>query len=60
MNDTPIYVTQPLLPELDEFLPYLEQIWASKQLTNGGTMHRQLPAVERYSPRICRHRPAQL
>ena len=42
MNDTPIYVTQPLLPELDEFLPYLEQIWASKQLTNGGTMHRQL------------------
>lgn len=42
MSDTPIYVTQPLLPELDEFLPYLEQIWASKQLTNGGTMHRQL------------------
>lgn len=41
MNE-PIFVTQPLLPELEEFLPYLEQIWASKQLTNGGPMHRQL------------------
>lgn len=42
MNDDPVYVTQPLLPELEEFLPYLEQIWASKQLTNSGPMHRQL------------------
>lgn len=42
MDQKNIYVTQPLLPELDEFLPYLEQIWDSKQLTNGGNMHRQL------------------
>lgn len=42
MSNDPIYVTQPLLPDLEEFLPYLEQIWASKQLTNGGNMHRQL------------------
>lgn len=42
MNDDPVYVTQPLLPELEEFLPYLEQIWASKQLSNSGPMHRQL------------------
>lgn len=24
----PIYVTQPALPPLQEFLPYLEEIWA--------------------------------
>jgi dTDP-4-amino-4,6-dideoxygalactose transaminase len=38
----PITVTQPHLPPLDEFLPYLEQIWSSKILTNGGPFHRQL------------------
>lgn len=37
-----IYVTQPLLPPLDEFLPYLEQIWESKWLTNGGPFHQEL------------------
>lgn len=42
MSHKPIYVTQPLLPELEDFIPYLEQIWASKQLTNGGSMHREL------------------
>ena len=31
----PIYVTQPELPPLDEFLPYLQQIWDSRVLTNG-------------------------
>lgn len=40
----PITVTQPHLPPLEEFLPYLEQIWASKVLTNGGPFHRQLEA----------------
>jgi len=38
----PIYVTQPNLPPLQELLPYLEQIWASKVLTNGGPFHQQL------------------
>lgn len=37
-----IYVTQPSLPPLDEFLPYLEKIWESKLLTNGGPFHQQL------------------
>lgn len=37
----PIYVTQPLLPPLEEFIPYLEQIWESKWLTNSGPFHRQ-------------------
>lgn len=42
MNSKPIYVTQPTLPPLDDFIPYLEKIWASKTLTNGGPFHQQL------------------
>jgi len=38
----PIYVTQPHLPPLDDFIPYLKQIWDSKILTNGGPLHQQL------------------
>lgn len=38
----PIYVTQPLLPPLEEFIPYLEKIWGNKILTNGGPFHHQL------------------
>lgn len=38
----PIPVTRPLLPPLEEFIPYLEQIWESRQLTNGGPFHQQL------------------
>jgi dTDP-4-amino-4,6-dideoxygalactose transaminase len=38
----PIYVTQPNLPPLEEFLPYLEEIWKNKILTNGGPFHQQL------------------
>ena len=37
-----IYVTQPCLPPLEEFIPYLEKIWESKILTNGGPFHQQL------------------
>jgi dTDP-4-amino-4,6-dideoxygalactose transaminase len=42
MSDKPIYVTQPHLPPLEEFLPYLRTIWDNKILTNGGEFHRQL------------------
>lgn len=38
----PIYVTQPYLPPLEEFTPYLEKIWSNKILTNGGPFHQQL------------------
>lgn len=44
-NKSPIYVTQPLLPDLKDFLPYLEQIWQNKILTNGGEFHRQFEAA---------------
>lgn len=37
-----IYVTQPYLPPLEEFIPYLKQIWDNKILTNGGPFHQQL------------------
>jgi dTDP-4-amino-4,6-dideoxygalactose transaminase len=37
-----IYVTQPNLPSLDEFIPYLQQIWDNKWLTNNGPFHKQL------------------
>ncbi|RRO02311.1 DegT/DnrJ/EryC1/StrS family aminotransferase [Pectobacterium aquaticum] len=37
-----IYVTSPLLPPLEEFIPYLEKIWENKRLTNGGPLHQKL------------------
>ncbi len=40
--DRPIYVTKPSLPDLQEFIPYLEQIWESGILTNNGPFHQQL------------------
>ena len=40
--DGPIYVAQPYLPPLEEFIPYLEKIWETKKLTNGGPFHQQL------------------
>ena len=42
---SPIYITRPFLPPLEEFQPYLEQIWANKILTNGGPFHQQLEAA---------------
>jgi len=44
-QEKPIYVTQPYLPPLEDFIPYLQQIWDSKVLTNGGPMHQQLEAA---------------
>ena len=38
----PIFVTQPYMPPLEEFIPYLEQIWDNKILTNAGPFHQQL------------------
>jgi len=38
----PITVTQPCLPPLEEFIPYLQQIWENKWLTNNGPLHQQL------------------
>ncbi len=38
----PIFVTKPSLPPLADFLPFLEKIWDSKDLTNSGPFHQEL------------------
>lgn len=42
MDNNPIYVTQPFLPPLEEFEPYLQEIWRTHKLTNGGPFHGKL------------------
>lgn len=42
MGQKPIYVTEPHLPPLDEFVPYLQEIWDKKCLTNFGPFLRSL------------------
>ena len=37
-----ITVTSPLLPPLEEFIPYLEDIWSRKWITNNGHYHQKL------------------
>jgi dTDP-4-amino-4,6-dideoxygalactose transaminase len=37
-----IYVTHPFLPPLEEFIPYLEEIWRTHQLSNCGPFHEKL------------------
>ncbi len=41
MPEKPILLTRPYLPPLEEFLPYLAEIWESGRLTNGGPFHQQ-------------------
>jgi dTDP-4-amino-4,6-dideoxygalactose transaminase len=45
MPTNTIFVTQPSLPPLEDLIPYLEQIWENKVLTNGGPFHKQLEAA---------------
>lgn len=49
MSKKPTYVTQPFLPPLEEFLPYLQEIWDSKSLTNGAAFHQQ------FEREVCRY-----
>lgn len=42
MSNWPITVTQPFLPPLEEFTPYLREIWQTHRLTNAGPFHRRL------------------
>lgn len=37
-----ITVTSPLLPSLEELVPYLKDIWSRKWLTNNGYYHKEL------------------
>lgn len=45
MTRKTITVTQPTLPPLEDFIPYLREIWDSKWLTNGGPFHQKLEAA---------------
>lgn len=47
--DSPVYVTRPYLPPLEEFLPYMEEIWRERILTNGGAFHQKLEKA------LCEH-----
>ena len=42
MKKKTIFVTQPSLPPLKDLIPYLEQIWDNKILSNNGPFHKQL------------------
>jgi dTDP-4-amino-4,6-dideoxygalactose transaminase len=49
MTGDEIPVTRPLVPPLSEFIPYLERIWSSGWLTNGGPYHQEFElALARY------------
>lgn len=41
MEHDPIHVTQPDLPELEDFVVSLKKIWRSKWLTNNGEFHQK-------------------
>lgn len=49
MERDPVFVTQPFLPPLQEFIPYLEKIWTNKILTNGGPFHCE------FEQALCEH-----
>lgn len=43
------FVTQPYLPDIEDFIPYIHRIWDNKILTNGGELHNRLEeSLERY------------
>ena len=41
-KNSPILVTRPLMPELEDYQGDLEDIWSSKWLSNGGAKHQKL------------------
>ena len=45
--DEPVYVTRPLLPPLSSMMSRLEEVWATKQLTNIGAQHDRLETALR-------------
>ncbi len=40
-DEKPIYITRPNLPHLEKLLPFLEDIWNTKILTNIGPFHQR-------------------
>ncbi|MFB4202252.1 dTDP-4-amino-4,6-dideoxy-D-glucose transaminase [wastewater metagenome] len=44
-QDERIFVTRPQLPPLKEVIPYLEEMWENRQLSNNGPLHQRLEAA---------------
>jgi len=42
MQQKEVYVTQPTLPPMGEFIKFMEEIWSNKLLTNVGPFHQRL------------------
>lgn len=42
MENKQVKVTSPLLPSLEELMPYLEDVWNRKWITNNGHYHQEL------------------
>ena len=42
MKKKKISVVKPSLPDIKDLVPYLEQIWDSRILSNGGPFHKEL------------------
>ena len=40
-----IFVTQPSLPPLEDFIPYLKKIWDNRWLTNNGEFHKHFESA---------------
>jgi dTDP-4-amino-4,6-dideoxygalactose transaminase len=49
MRSKSVYVAQPSMPALEDFIPYLREIWDTRILTNGGPFHAQLERA------LCEH-----
>ena len=44
MEQQKIFVTRPSLPDFDEYMKEIRDIWDSRWLTNMGEKHRELQA----------------
>jgi len=40
----PVFVSEPLLPDLDDLMPLLQEVWKRKYVTNHGPLHQRLEA----------------
>lgn len=40
--ETPVYVTRPTMPSLENYVQHLRDIWESRRLSNNGSKHDQL------------------
>ena len=45
----PLFVTRPELPPLEDFLPYLQEIWDTRVLSNNGPFH------QKFETALCEH-----